>query len=78
MVASGEVDTFRVPNFEGHEQRDGLDGVVTSIDEIAHKEVVSEGHISPYREELDKIMQLSMDITTDSNRCLDGYGITFF
>ena len=78
MVASGEVDTFGVPDFEGHEQGDGLDGVVASIDKIAHEEVVGEGHISPNREEFDKIMQLPMDIPADSNRGLDGYGITFF
>ena len=78
VVASGEVDTFGVPDFECHKQGDGLNGVVASIDEISHEEVVGEGHISADREEFDKIMQLPMDIPADGNRGLDRYGVAFF
>lgn len=43
MVASEDGDSMGVSNFERDEEGDGLDGVVATIDVIAHEEVVGVG-----------------------------------
>ena len=43
VVASEDGDSMGVSNFERDEEGDGLDGVVATIDVIAHEEVVGVG-----------------------------------
>ena len=46
MIASNKSDSFRVSNFQSKEKQKSFDWVVSSIDEIAHKKVVSIGAFS--------------------------------
>ena len=40
VIAAQDGDAITVPQLEGHEERDGFDRVVPSINIIAHEEVV--------------------------------------
>lgn len=78
MIPSCEVNTLRVSHLQSNQKGYRLDRVIPSIDKVSHEEIVGEGQISSDSEKLNKIMQLTVDITTDGDRCLDGYGISLF
>lgn len=67
MVAAGEVDALGVSNLQGDEQGYSFHRIVAAINEVAHEEVVGERYISPNGEEFNEIVQLSVDISTDSH-----------
>ena len=68
---------LRVTYLQRDQQRNSFDGVVPSVNKVSHKEIISKGDITSDCEELDQVMQLSMDISTDSNRCSDSGGVCF-
>ena len=41
VIATQYRDAFAVADLKGHENCDGLDGVIASIDVVAHEEVIS-------------------------------------
>lgn len=56
VISSQDGYSVTISEFEGDEQGDSLDGVVASIDVIAHEEVVCVGGITAYAEELGQVM----------------------
>ena len=75
VVTPEDGHSISVTEFQGDEQGDGLDRVVASVDVVAHEEVVGVGGVASDAEELGEVVELSMNITTDGNRALDGLDI---
>lgn len=64
MVTSDECDPVRVPDFEGEEQEEGLDGVEASIDEITKEKVVCGRTVTSNLEQFFQIPELTMNVST--------------
>ena len=77
VVASGQSDSVLIPNFQRYEEADSLNRVVSPIHIISEKEIVSVGYISPDREELYKVMELTVDVSTDGDWCSNGLYVRF-
>lgn len=77
MVASQEGDSISVSYFKGNEQGDCLDAVMSSIDVVAHEEVVTFRNFASDFKEFHEIMELSVDISADNDGCSDGDNIGF-
>ena len=65
MVTSQDSDSILIANFEGHEEGDGLYGVVTSVNVISHKEVVGVGGLATDLEQLAQVVELTVDVTAN-------------
>ena len=72
VVTSEDGDPVPVAHFEADQQSDGLDRVVASVDVIPHEQVVRVWGIASNLEELHQVVELSMDITADSDWTPDG------
>ena len=75
VVTSEESDVAGVLQLQAHQELECLYGVETTVNEIAHKNVAGLGNFSSLVEELNEIMELSMDISTDSNGCAHGLDV---
>lgn len=71
VVASQEGDSRLIAYFEGEQEDKGLYAVETPVDKISHEEVGNVGRISSYFEELEEVIELSMDVSTDCDRRVD-------
>lgn len=71
MIAPCEMNTLRISNLQSHKQRYSFHWIISSIDKVTHKQVVSERHVSSYRKELNEVVQLSVNVSTNSNWYLD-------
>jgi len=67
VIASKNSDAFSVAYFETDKQSDCFNGVVTSVYVVTHEEVVSVWRFASDLEELNKIVELAMNITANSN-----------
>lgn len=56
MIPAEDGDAVSVPQLEGHEQRDGLDRVVPSVDVVAHEEVVGIWRVAADAKELGEVV----------------------
>jgi hypothetical protein len=65
VISSKNSNTMTEPNFQGHKQSYGLEGIVATIHVITHKKVVSLWTSSSNTKKLRQIVELSMDITTN-------------
>jgi len=77
MVASEESDESRILQFETQQQLEGLHGVVTSVNEVSHEDVSGVGYLSSFVEQLEQVMELAMDISTDGDRSLNRLDVAF-
>ena len=75
VVASGQVHPLRIADFQSHQKRDGLNGVVTSIDEISHEKIIGEGRVASDGEKFDEIVELSVDVSADGDGCTNRNGV---
>ena len=78
MITSEESNVSWVLNFETKQKLDGLDRVVSSINEVSHEDVPGIGQLTSLFEELQYIMKLAMEVSTDGNRSSDGLDIVLF
>ena len=67
MVSSKNGDSVLIADLEGNQQGHSLNRVVSSVHIVSHEEVVSVGWLSSDVEQLTKIMELSVDVSTDSH-----------
>ena len=67
MVASEQRDPGRVAKLQREEKTDALHGEVTAVDVVTHEEQAAERRRPCDSEELKKIVDLAMDITTHSD-----------
>lgn len=72
VVTSEDEEVFGVLDLVGEEQADGLKRLLTSVDVITEEEVVGLGREATVLEESEKVVVLSVDITTDLKRAQTG------
>lgn len=63
VVTSNKTDAGRILDLEEEKEKEGLDGVVAAIDEIAHEDVVCVGDVAADTEKFEEIEELSMDVS---------------
>ena len=69
VVSSKDRNTLGITNFETDEKCDGLDRVVSSINVVTHEQVVVVGYLPTNIEEFLQIVELTVYVTTNGNRC---------
>jgi len=62
VVATDERDPVRIADLEGQEEEEGLHGVVAPVDKVPKEEVVLVGTFAADLEQLDKIVELSVNV----------------
>merc|ERR1740117_679500 len=67
MIASKERHALGMSNLQQEEQLECFDAVVASIDEVTHENVVLVGHLAADVEELQKVEELAMEISTNNH-----------
>lgn len=78
VVASKDSYSFFVSDLQAEKQTNSLDRVVTSINIISKKQVVSVGDTASNFEEFHEIVELSMNVSTDVDWCSHIDNIGFF
>ena len=71
MVAPEQGNVAWIPNLQTHQQLKSLHWIVASIDVVTHEYVVGCGDHSTLLKKLEQIVELAMDIATDSDWCGD-------
>ena len=69
MIASKNSESILETDLQSDKKCHCLNRVITAIDVITHEQVVGVGGLSSNFEELSKVMELSMNIATDCDRC---------
>ena len=77
VITTQNGDSLRVSDLHGHEQRNGLDGIVASINVVTHEQVVVIWDLPTNLKELLEVMELPMDVTTYGNWSSNIHHITF-
>jgi hypothetical protein len=72
VVTSEDEEVFGVLDLVGEEQADGLKRLLTSVDVITEEEVIGLRREATILEESEKIVVLSVNITTDLKRAQTG------
>lgn len=67
MITTEDCDSLGVSNLKSNEKCDRLDGIVTLIDIVTHKELVRVRIGPSNTEEFHQIVELTVNIATDSN-----------
>ena len=78
MVSSQDCDSVLEANFESDEERHSLHRVISSINIVAHEEIVCVWKPSSKSEQLFEIMELAMDVSTDGDWCTNWLDVDFF
>ena len=65
MISSNQCDVLGVPHFKCKQKQKCLHRVEASIDEISHEEVVGSWTIIAHFEKFHKVIELSMNVTTN-------------
>lgn len=76
VVASEQGDVSWVLHLQAKEELESFNGVESSIDEITHEDVSSIWNLTTLVEKLKKIVELTVDISTDGYWSLDWLDIT--
>lgn len=67
VVPSEKGYMRRVLDFIAKKQLDCLDWVVASIDEVAYKDIVAAGQLASYFEQLQKVVELAVDVPANGH-----------
>lgn len=63
MISSQKGDTIWVPCLQAKQQLERFDTIVSSINEIAHKDIICTGGLSADFEQLEEIKKLPVNVT---------------
>ncbi len=77
MVPTENSDTVFIADLQANQQCHSFDGVVASIDVVAHEEVVGVGRDASNLEELHEVVELAMDVSTHGDWAAYGLDIGF-
>ena len=77
VIASQESDVRRVLHLEAEEELEGLDRVEATIDEVAHENVAGVRDFTAFVEQLEKIVELAVDVSANRDRSLDWLDVAF-
>ena len=78
VVATEDGDPMPVAYFQGHEQGHRFQGIIPPIDVVPHEQVVRIWARAPDAEQFCEIVELAMNISTDSHRRLHWLYIGLF
>ena len=67
VVSSEEGDSVFVPDFQGQQQQECFDAISASVHIVTQKYVIGVGRISANFEQLKQVVQLPVDISTNSD-----------
>lgn len=65
MIASQQSHMRWISSLQQHEQGEGFQAVVSSVDKVPHENVVRAGNFSACLKQLEQIMELTMDVPTN-------------
>jgi len=65
MIASQQCHMCRISSFQQHEQSERFQAVVTPVNKVTHEDVVGAWHFSPGGKQLEQVMKLTMDVSTN-------------
>lgn len=77
VIASQESDVRRVLHLEAEEELEGLDRVEATIDEVAHENVAGVRDFTAFVEQLEKIVELAVNVSANCDRSLDRLNVAF-
>lgn len=77
MVSAQNCNAIPVANFESNQQRDGFQRIISSINIITHEQIVWVRACSTDAKQFGKIIELSVNITTDCDWCIYWLHIRF-
>ena len=69
VVASQNRNSILEAYFQCNQQSDCLDTVVATIDVVTHEQVVGIGRLTANLEKLTQVVELTMNVTADGDRC---------
>lgn len=78
VVSSEECDMSWVLQFEAEQELESLNRVETSVNKISHENVSSVWDLTAFVEKFQKVVELTMDISTDCDWSFDWLNVTFF
>ena len=78
MVSSQKSDTVGIPKLKAEEELKGLDGVVTTVDEVSHENIAGVWNLTSLFKKLKKIVELTVDISANCNWSADRLDVAFF
>lgn len=78
MVPPYQGDAIWVADFEAEQQQEAFQRVETSVDEIAHEEVVCVWYVAAHAEQLHQVVKLAVNVATYCDRGVDLNDVTFF
>ena len=77
VVSSEDSKSVFEANFKGNEKGHSFNRVVTTVDIVAHEQVISIGRLATNLEQLSEIMELSMDISANCDWCTNLLDVRF-
>ena len=77
MISPNQSNLIPIPNLQRQKQKESLYRMEPPIDEITHENIISFRTIPPHLEQLHEIIELSMDISANCDRCFDILNIAF-
>jgi len=78
VITSEEGDVSWILHLKTEKKLESFDRVESSVNEISHEDVFGIGNLTTFVENLKKIMELSMDISTDRNWSLNWLDVALF
>lgn len=75
VVAADERDPLRVADLECEQKQERLDRVEAAIDKVSHEDVISLRALTADAEQLHKVVELSVYVAADRDRCADGLDV---
>lgn len=77
VVSANQGDSVRIADLECQKQQKGLDAVESSINKIAHEEIVGVGHIAADFEKFFQVEKLAVNIATNRDGCKHALDVAF-
>ena len=77
MVASEEGQSILEADLQSNEKSDSLNGVVATVDVIAHEKEVRVWGMSTNLEQLSEVVELTVDVSADGDWCTDLLNVGF-
>jgi hypothetical protein len=75
VIASKDCNSILVAHLEADEQRDSLNGIVTSIHIISHEEVVGIRRLASNSEQFDEVVPLTVNVSAHGHRAANSLDV---
>ena len=78
VVASEKGDAVGPLQLQTEQELEGLNGVVAAIDKVTHEDVAGIRNLTTFFKKLEKVVELTVDVATDSDGSADWLDIALF